>query len=142
MKESGDMRVDSRGLLLSIGDYCLVIHKDKEGVVMMTTGFYEGENDPPTRSDFNIAPVQTAIVGSDANFKGSYVFRLHSVFDTLQLTTLVTLAERTIASYEKTKRIMNPKRLVDRMKIIVESPDVPFDITRSTEFLDKIEEEE
>lgn len=142
MAESSDMRVDSRGLLLAIGDYCLIIHKNEDGVVMMTTGFYEGENDPPSKSDFSISPVQTAAVGGDATFRGSYVFRLHSVFDTLQLSTFQVLAERTIASYEKTRRITNPKRLIERMKTLVEAPDVPFDITRSSEFLDKIEEEE
>jgi hypothetical protein len=142
MSNNNDLRVDSRGLLISVGDLCLVIHKNEDDDILMTTGFYEGEKDPPKRDDFQICPIGTLTLGQSSRFKGSYVFRLHSFFEEYQLHRFTLLSEGAINSYRKHKRIINGKRFITALTELVELPDVPFDPIASIEFEEGLEDEE
>jgi len=139
--EDTDLRFDSRGLLVSVGDFCIVIHKGNDAEVLMTLGFYEGENTPSVKNDFAMARVKTVKIGDDAKFKNAYVFRLHSLFQELQLEAFTRIGEYMVNTYEKTGRISNPKRLVTKISKLVEAPDLPFDIQSAEAFSEEEEDD-
>ena len=142
MGELNDLRVDSRGLLISVGDLCLVLHKGQDDDILLTSGFYEGENDPPKKNDFAVSPISSMVIGKYPKFKGAYVFRLHSMFEEYQLARFTLLGEAAVKAYKKNKRITNGKRLIVALSELVESPDLPFEPIASLEFEDKEEEED
>lgn len=142
MNDFPDLRVDSRGLLMSVGDLCLVLHKGKDDDILLTSGFYEGERTPPKKNDFQVTPVSSMVIGKYPSFKGAYVFRLHSMFEEYQLSRFNLIGEAAVKSYRKNKRITNGKRLIDALAELVELPDLPFEPVISPEFEGDEEEED
>ena len=139
-----NLRIDSRGLIMSRGDFALVIHKGTDGQLLLTSGFYEGEHKKPTPADFHILPTNTVLIGqAHEKVKGSFVFRLASIHECGMLGDLIKLAERIVKDYEKIGRIRNPKRVYDKCVEILGRDDIaaPFDV-ESEPFSDNLEEPE
>jgi hypothetical protein len=139
-----NLRIDSRGLIVSRGDFALVIHKGADNQLLLTSGFYEGEHKNPKPNDFNIMPTNTVLLGeAGTKIKGSFVFRLASMHECAMLGDLIKLAERVVKDYEKIGRIRNPKRLYEKCAEILGREDIasPFDV-QSAEFEDNLENPE